>query len=420
MNQAMIDMILPQSPPQPPRAAAREPAQRSESFDRCLESAAGKNEKPAAPGTREAQPKRETADESDARPEAEAKQKTETGNEAAPADTHKPHEKEMVVLEASEQLVAMLPEQKTIEVPVTFDTPGEQAVAIPVQVVDPAAEAPQVQPEAPAAQNAAQPVAVQQEGIQQAAIEPAQAAKAELASSQVETPEAEKQIAETAPETKPAAEQAQKSEEQAGRVQVNASRQDTAAPVAVTPAPAAAEQQAPADSNSGAAAQVDVEMRAASAPARSASASEPAPVAVDDSRVVGQIVRGASMMSSQGRTEVRVRLRPPELGTVHVQLTSNRGNMLEARIVTEREDVRALIERNLPELRQSLAGAGVHVGGFDVSTQDQNQAQHQQQARNGGGDFSLDAALKPDGDSARQAPRGTNRAGSASEIDYII
>ena len=126
------------------------------------------------------------------------------------------------------------------------------------------------------------------------------------------------------------------------------------------------------------------------------------------------------MMRAQGRTEVRVHLHPPELGSVRLHLVSGRDNVLDARIVTDRDDVRQLVERNLPQLREALAGSGIDIGSFDVSTRNPGEAwQQPRQPRQSG--YAWDA-LSPEG--AAETPSGpllgVNRSARPGEIDYMI
>jgi flagellar hook-length control protein FliK len=130
------------------------------------------------------------------------------------------------------------------------------------------------------------------------------------------------------------------------------------------------------------------------------------------------------MMTSQGRTEVRVQLRPPELGAVRVELVSDQNNMVEARIFTERDDVRQMIQRNLSELRESLTASGVEVGDFDVSAQNSGNTAFEETSGDGtsNDDFSWDGA-EPEEDAegvSSGSVRGVNRSQSDDAIDYVI
>jgi len=418
MNSTLVDTILPQAPPQQPKPSRQKPVEQDDSFDRCLQSASGKKEV-EAPQPKPKDKDTESPDASDAKPADEPKETAESGQ----ADKQEPHDEEMAALAAVEELLAVLPEQKTVEVPINFETPEEETVTIPVQVVEPSAKGAAPAREGLPGQKVAE------------APELATAPKPEQPAPQAAAPEAEQADPGPLTEVKPETSQAQRPDEHAAehleaRIERREVRQAEARHAAADPRPAPAQPAhagpAPAEDADGSvtlAAPTQVETRSAEAPAQAAAPrATTGPLQVEDSRVIGQIVRGASIMTSQGRTEVRVRLRPPELGTVHVELSSDRTNVLEARIVAEREEVRELIERNLPELRQALQGAGVHVGDFDVSTQDSGQAPGRQAAQPGGrGGFSLDVEPELEAEPLRTAAvRGVNRSAAADTIDYII
>ena len=165
--------------------------------------------------------------------------------------------------------------------------------------------------------------------------------------------------------------------------------------------------------------QMRVEARSAQGQAPAAPAAARAPIA--DTQVLDQMVRGASMMVSQGRSEIRVHLHPPELGSVRLHLVSDRNNVVDARIVTERDDVRQLVERNLTQLRDALAGSGIDVGTFDVSTRNPGNAWDSPN-NSDGNTFAWDAN-EPGGAAATEPSgslRGVNRSAGENEIDYII
>lgn len=67
-----------------------------------------------------------------------------------------------------------------------------------------------------------------------------------------------------------------------------------------------------------------------------------------------------------GRTEITVRLNPPELGQVRVHLLSL-DDRVTGRLVVQDEAVRTALESQLPELRQKLEQAGIDLGRFDVA-----------------------------------------------------
>jgi flagellar hook-length control protein FliK len=96
-------------------------------------------------------------------------------------------------------------------------------------------------------------------------------------------------------------------------------------------------------------------------------------------------VRGTLSTVRAGKSELRLQLRPPELGEVRIRLTLE-DNVMTARIVVSTENARGMITRQLEYLRSSLTEEGVRVDRFDVlvgEQYDREPAQHGQEA--GGG-----------------------------------
>lgn len=82
--------------------------------------------------------------------------------------------------------------------------------------------------------------------------------------------------------------------------------------------------------------------------------------------VVNQVLRGARFLLQDNVSEVRVRLEPPELGSVHIRLTSGKES-LSGEITVSSHDVKGIVEANLHQLRSSLNDQGLQVGHIDVS-----------------------------------------------------
>jgi len=204
-------------------------------------------------------------------------------------------------------------------------------------------------------------------------------------------------------------------------VEVSVKREPAEPVIPAPPAPQPSDSTGPASIALRPGEQVQAAARPASGPSTIVQPAAARPQAAD-APVFDQVVRGASLMVAQGRSEIRVQLRPPELGTVRLHLVSDRNNVVDARIVTERDDVRQLVERNLTELRDALAGSGIDVGNFDVSTQHSGQTWDD----SAGQPASRRAwdATESEGDQPVSQPsdsvRGVNRSQAAGTIDYII
>lgn len=81
----------------------------------------------------------------------------------------------------------------------------------------------------------------------------------------------------------------------------------------------------------------------------------------------GIVTHAQANTQQNGSTEFRLRLDPPELGAVNVQLVSV-GDEVRGHVVVASDSVRQMIESQLPELRQRLEAAGVTIQNFEVST----------------------------------------------------
>ena len=84
-------------------------------------------------------------------------------------------------------------------------------------------------------------------------------------------------------------------------------------------------------------------------------------------QIAGEITARAEVWSRNGRTELHIRLEPPELGTVRVHFVAS-DHSVTARLVASDETARQLIESQLHTLRESLAHVGVALERFDVAS----------------------------------------------------
>lgn len=94
-----------------------------------------------------------------------------------------------------------------------------------------------------------------------------------------------------------------------------------------------------------------------------------APVVVDSARFLSRVAK-AFLSAQQRDGEVRLRLSPPELGSLRLQVSVQDGVMV-ARMETETEAARASLTNNLPELRERLAEQGIRIERFDIDLMQQ-------------------------------------------------
>ena len=74
---------------------------------------------------------------------------------------------------------------------------------------------------------------------------------------------------------------------------------------------------------------------------------------------------------------VRLRLSPPELGSLHIEINVAKGEMT-ARVQAETPAARNILLDNLPALRERLAQHDIKVQSFDVDLMDRSKRRHVQ------------------------------------------
>lgn len=116
--------------------------------------------------------------------------------------------------------------------------------------------------------------------------------------------------------------------------------------------------------------------------ANTSNSSTPDTPTVDRVRFV-QRVSGAIRSAQQRDGQIQLRLSPPELGTLKIQLTVNE-SAITANLETETATARTILLDNLPALRERLAEQGMTIEKFDVDVG--REGQQQQTEDRGPGD----------------------------------
>lgn len=119
---------------------------------------------------------------------------------------------------------------------------------------------------------------------------------------------------------------------------------------------------------------------------------------VDPARFVSRVARAVQTAHERGGP-LHLRLSPPELGALRLELTVDRGT-LTAKIETENSSARQVLLDNLPALRDRLADQNIKVERFDVDVR-----------RDPSGDSQNYASQDRDGQPREQAT-GSNRSQS--------
>lgn len=104
-----------------------------------------------------------------------------------------------------------------------------------------------------------------------------------------------------------------------------------------------------------------------------------------DQANLARVVRGMQGALHQQGGSVTLRLTPPELGTVRIELAIMQGSVT-ARFHTETESVRQLLTEQLAQLRTGLERQGLHVERLAVQTQQVSMPTHDAQNPSSGGD----------------------------------
>ncbi|MBI1336388.1 MAG: hypothetical protein GC164_05440 [Phycisphaera sp.] len=93
---------------------------------------------------------------------------------------------------------------------------------------------------------------------------------------------------------------------------------------------------------------------------------QPAPTDQDDANV-SRVLRGLTGNVNQNGGTVSLRLRPPELGVVRIQMQVADG-VVRAQLTTEQDSVRDLLTHRIGQLRHVLESKGLSVERLDVQT----------------------------------------------------
>jgi flagellar hook-length control protein FliK len=139
-----------------------------------------------------------------------------------------------------------------------------------------------------------------------------------------------------------------------------------------------------------------------------------------DRAIANQVTRAVLAELPNGDRQLILRLTPPELGTVRVQIIEHQGQ-LHVRMSAEDDSVRHALERALPQLRQDLRSNDAPVADlqladsafFDLNGREEQQAQQGRGRRHGPTAFSLD------GETGLEEPAATTGRHSVISADAI-
>lgn len=150
------------------------------------------------------------------------------------------------------------------------------------------------------------------------------------------------------------------------------------------------------------------------------SKAQQAPTPSRQAQVIDRIVRMARVMKSGDTSSATIRLKPPELGDVKIELRVTEG-VVHSKLEVADSTTRTLLESHLSDLRGSLADEGLEVGSFEVTVRDGGASQQQQF---GAGRSSDGSGTEAHGDASTQdeAPQQQDTDRDRSEpgrIDFL-
>jgi flagellar hook-length control protein FliK len=97
----------------------------------------------------------------------------------------------------------------------------------------------------------------------------------------------------------------------------------------------------------------------------------PGLVSFDSSQFITSIVRQAQFLIRQGQSSAVIRLEPPSLGKLKLEISAD-CDIVTARMTVQSADVRDIIQNSLPQLRETLGQNGLTVHSFEVIVSQQD------------------------------------------------
>ncbi|MBM4053993.1 MAG: hypothetical protein FJ264_04825 [Planctomycetes bacterium] len=94
--------------------------------------------------------------------------------------------------------------------------------------------------------------------------------------------------------------------------------------------------------------------------------------------VMEQILENIKTLQHGNRSEIKLQLTPPELGTVKLHFTEE-NDEIRAKIYVENTEVKAAIQNNIHRLKESIATNGVEIHKLEVYVQNENRNEQEQQ-----------------------------------------
>ncbi len=145
---------------------------------------------------------------------------------------------------------------------------------------------------------------------------------------------------------------------------------------------------------------------------------------VDQARFVQRVARAFQVGHERGG-EIRLRLSPPELGNMRLEIVV-KGGVLTARVETETSAARTVLLDNLPALRERLAEQNIKIEQFDVDVRDESSKNSQDKTAaddrpdsNDAGDRSGNSPL-PTAEGAKPESSGAPSTVGEGQLNVVV
>ncbi len=122
------------------------------------------------------------------------------------------------------------------------------------------------------------------------------------------------------------------------------------------------------------------------AKATTSTVSKGLPNGVTEKNVVDQVVQKFSIKGTDNQNEIKIKLDPPALGTVRMNINTS-GDSVKTTIIAENQAVKQAIETNMNQLKDSFTSQGMKVESFEVMVGGEPGFKENRQRQSQGGNF---------------------------------
>jgi flagellar hook-length control protein FliK len=133
--------------------------------------------------------------------------------------------------------------------------------------------------------------------------------------------------------------------------------------------------------------------------------------------VLPEVTRGIASLVQDGNAEMRLHLRPAELGEVELRV-STRDGVVHGQVAVQQPAIKQLLDSHVDRLRSALLEHGLQLGGFDVNVNHQRRPDPELGGDDGSGRVGAPASAPAA--SGTQAAAPVRVGGGLHGVDYTI